>query len=253
MIANHVAKARGYVELARNICLGSGRLWPRWKLAVTMRRSHDATGYVQKIAGPRYRSGRLRTCSEIQPETVGYGLARSTRAAVDHHSTDASLRGSDVDAGTAHKMPEAPTTRPGPIGIAWTVEVTQGRQARRTNVQNRNRDAQSIRSQTRSAVKPNALPRHLAILARAGYASRGIVYVIVGALTTAAAVGSKGGRLRPVAGARRGRRTHRIAGTNLRSARVRDSGDRLARIRRLWTDRSRLQAPRQEAMIDKRR
>jgi hypothetical protein len=43
-------------------------------------------------------------------------------------------------------------------------------------------------------VKPNAVPRYLAILARAGYASRGIVYVIVGALTTAAALGTQGGR-----------------------------------------------------------
>ena len=98
-------------------------------------------------------------------------------------------------------MPEAPTTRPGPIGIAWTVEVTQGRQARRTNVQNRNRDAQSIRSQTTSAVKPNAVPKHLTILARAGYASRGIVYMIVGALTTAAAIGSKGCRTTGAKGA----------------------------------------------------
>jgi uncharacterized protein DUF1206 len=63
------------------------------------------------------------------------------------------------------------------------------------------RDAKCIPSQTASAAKPNDVPRHLAILARAGYASRGIVYVIVGALTTAAALGKTGGRTTGAKGA----------------------------------------------------
>lgn len=63
------------------------------------------------------------------------------------------------------------------------------------------KDAENISSRNASAAKPNAVPRHVAILARAGYASRGMVYVIVGVLTTAAAVGTKGGHATGAKGA----------------------------------------------------
>ena len=63
------------------------------------------------------------------------------------------------------------------------------------------RDAECIPSQTASAAKPNDVPRHLAIVARAGCASRGMVYVIVGALTTAAALWAPGGRTTGAKGA----------------------------------------------------